>query len=213
VRTLTFAVALLSGGGAVMPLDHIALQEALTIANTSIESTHRRFHSDYHLRVNQAPVDFFSIVTPFRRVVLSAESAMRQGRRMFGQKESLAALQPDPDRFEVFAELTFHPHNTLIGVPDLTIELEPMSFRGPTVIPEAIDRLSRFGPRIETPWYPMPYPYIGGTALPGSGPLVGGTLVARFAGANLNPKGVYMIVVQERGRPLASARIDLARVR
>jgi hypothetical protein len=209
MRALALAI------GILLPLDHVAIQDALTIANSSLEATHRRFHADYHFPVNAAPVDFVSIVSPFRRLVLTAETEERLGRRMFGQREALAALHPDPDRFEVYVELTFHPHNTFVGVPDYTIELEPLSFRGPSIAPDALDRLPRFGPRIDEPWYPFPYPHPVGPNAPASGaePLTGGTLVARIAGAQLNPKAVYAVVIGDEKRVLARARVDLARLR
>src|SRR5918992_462061 len=99
---------LLVAGGVILPLDHLAIQDALTIANSSFDSTHRRFHADYRFPVNRPPVDFVSVVSPFRRLVLAAETQERLGQRMYGQREALAALQPDPDRFEVYVELTFH---------------------------------------------------------------------------------------------------------
>jgi hypothetical protein len=215
MRALTLLATLTLGANAsvIHPLDHVAIQEALTIANSSIESTHRRFHGDYHLPVKTPPVDFVSIVTPFRRVVLSAETEFRQGRRMFGQREALAALEPDPDRFEVYAELTLHPLNTFIGLPEYTIELEPISFRGPAVVAFGIDRLPRFGPRFESSWYPFPYPYSVGSTVAGGQPLVGGTLIARFAARELDRKGIYAVIVKDGGKDLGRAKLDLARVR
>ena len=208
------ALALLTLGGAYLPLDRAAIDEALTIANSSLESTHRRFHADYRLPVSQAPVDFVSLVTPFRRLVLAAETAERLGRRMFGQREALEALRPDPDRFEVFVELTFHPHNTFVQVPDHAVVLEPISFRGPSVVPLAIDRFPRFGPRLDGGAYPFPYPFATDPTVPStSQPLVGGTLLARFAGDELDPKGAYDVVVKDGAKALARIRIDLARVR
>ncbi|MGH9346514.1 MAG: hypothetical protein ACRD26_04530 [Vicinamibacterales bacterium] len=213
MHALVFALGLLAAGGIMLPLDHQAIQDALSIANSSLESTHRRFHADYRFPVNAAPVDFVSLVSPFRRLVLAAETGERLGRRMFGQREALAALQPDPDRFEVYAELTFHPHNTFVQVPDYSVELEPLSFRGPTIEPTEIDRLPRFGPRVDEAWYPFPYPYAAPNVPPGSQPLAGATLVARFPGHALDPNAIYTVVISERSRALARTRVDLARLR
>jgi hypothetical protein len=207
------ALALIAGG-VVVPLDHLAIQDALAIANSSLESTHRKFHADYRLAVNKAPVDFISLVSPFRRLVLSAETEVRRGRRMFGQREAIAALRPDPERFEVYVELTFHPHNTFIGVPEYTIQLEPVTARGPAVLPAAIDKLPRFGPRVETAWYPFHYPHPGGVrAREGSEPLLGGTLIARVPGGQLDPKAGYAVIVRDGATELARARVDLGRLR
>lgn len=218
-RALTLALAAgLAPAAAVaaltFPLDHIAIQEALAIANSSTESTHLRFHADYRVPVNKAPVDFVSIVTPFRRVVLSGETSLRQRGRMFGQREAMASLKPDPDRLEVYVELTFHPHNTFVAVPGYTIALEPLSFRGPAVVPADVVRLSRVGPRLDDTRYPFPYPYPGAPEnAAGGDPLVGGTLNGRFWASELEPKAMYEVVVRDGVKELARARIDLARLR
>lgn len=204
----------LLAGSMILPLDYQAMNEALAIAHSSLDATHRRFHADYHFHVGRAPVDFASVVSPFRRVVLSAETAARMGRRMFGQREAIAALKPDPERFEVYVELTFHPHNTFVGVPDYAIELEPVPPRGRPIVPAAIDRLPRFGPRLEDGWYPLPYPYNVAPRTPaGSQPLQGGTLIGRFAGHQLDAKAAYDMVVRDGRKELARTRVDLARLR
>jgi hypothetical protein len=208
-----FAIVLLSAGGMVVPLDHAAIQDALVIGNSSFETDHRRFHADYHFPLGSAPVDFISVVTPFRRVVLAAETEARQGRRSFGQREALAALQPDPDRLEVYAELTFHPHHTYLAVPSYTMELDPGS-RGVPIAPHDMERIPRFAPRVEAPWYPLPYPLREAPRLPSrTETLLGGTLIARFAGSRLDAKAAYSVVIRDGTRELARARLDLGRVR
>lgn len=213
MRALAFALAV-SAGGAVVPLDRRAIDEALTIANSSLESTHRRYHADYRFPVKTPPVDLISVVTPFRRLVLSAETEERLGRRMFGQREAIAALQPDPGRFEIYVELTFHPHNTFIGVPGYTMELEPVT-RGSMVMPLELERLPRLGPRYDDTWYPFPYPRSSGSTapLPASEPLLGGTLIGRFAGAQIEAQGAYTVVIRDGKKELGRGRIDLARLR
>lgn len=211
MRALALA---LFAGGVVLPLDHFAIQQALAIANSSLESTHRQFHGDYRFPVNKAPVDFISIVSPFRRLVLSGETEVRLGRRTFGQREALAALRLNPDGFEVYVELTFHPHNTFIGVPEYTIRLEPLTARGAAVLPEAIDRLPRFGPRVDDAWYPFPYPPPAGARVrAGSEPLLGGTLIACLPGSKLDPRAGYAVIVRDGDKELARARVDLWRLR
>lgn len=214
MRALALALAL-SAGGAIVPLDRRAIDEALTIANSSLESTHRRYHADYRFPVNMPPVDFVSVVTPFRRLVLSAETEERLGRRMFGQREALAAVQPDPERFEIYVELTFHPHNTFVGVPAYTMELELQGRSGTLVVPLEIERIPRFGPRYDDTWYPFPYPRSSGSTvqLPASEPLLGGTLIGRFAGAQIDADGAYAVVIKDGKKQLGRGRIDLARLR
>lgn len=197
------------------PLERRTVEQALDIANSALQSSHVAFHGDYRFHVLSPPVDFVEVVTPFRRVVLSAETTARTGRRMFGQREALAALQPDPDRLELFVELTFHPMNTFIGVPAYDVELAPAGAPAPRVAAATIDRLPRYGARVDDPSYLFPYPPVLTPRLAsGSAPLLGGTVIARFHGAAVDSKGVYAVVVkdgrQEIGR---TRRIDLSQLR
>jgi hypothetical protein len=212
---LLAAVAGLPAGAIELTLDRRTIEQALEIAHSTIQSTHVRFHADYRFTVARAPIDFVEIVPPFRRVVLAAETEQRLGRRMFGQQQALAALQPDPDRVEVYVELTFHPMNTFIGVPEYDVELQPVTPSGARIQPGTIDRLARYGPRLDDSHYPFPYPYTVAPRVPaGSQPLLGGTLIARFSGALLDPKGVYEVVVKEGEKELGrTRRIDLLRLR
>jgi hypothetical protein len=198
-----------------MALDRRALEQALEIAHSSIQSTHVRFHADYRFTVAKAPIDFVEIVSPFRRLVLSAETSFRQGRRMFGQREALAALQPDPDRVEVYVELTFHPLNTFVNVPEYDVELAPVGATAARVKPATIDRLPRFGPRVEASSYPFPYPYPVAPRVPaGTEPLLGATMIAHFQGETIDPAGVYEVVVTDGGNELGRTwRVDLAKLR
>lgn len=216
MRAAALLVALALGAFDV-GLDRAAIDNALAIGNSSVEATHRQFHADYRVEVNRPPVDFVSVVSPFRRAVLLAESEQRLGRRMFGQAEVLAAMRPDTTRVELYAELSFHPLNTFVRVPDYTVALEPVYVASPPVVPREIERLPRFGRRFDgtgTGWYPFPYPYPGGPQVPASSePLLGGTLIARFAGEQLDPKGLYTVVVKDGKQELARARVDFARLR
>ena len=210
------AAVLVAAGAAIqIPLDRRAIEEALDIAHSTIEATHHRFHADYRFDVGKAPVDFIAMVTPFRRLVLAAENQHRLGPRMFGQREALAALEPDPDRVEVYVELTFHPHNVFVGVPEYIVELVPVSAAGPPSLrPETIDRIPRFGPRVETPWYPYAYPpSVAARAPAGAAPLLGATLIAAFDGARLDADGEYAIVVKDGTTELARVAVELAGLR
>jgi hypothetical protein len=198
-----------------LPLDHRAIQEALDIAHTSFERTRTRFHADYRFAIGRAPVDFIEIVTPFRRVVIAAETRARTGSRMFGQREALEALKSEPERVELYGELTFHPLNTYVGVPDYGVTLKSTRPGTAPIRPAAIDRIPRFGPRVEGQPLPYPLPYPIPPRVPSAGqPLSGGTLIAAFDGRQLDPKGLYDAVVSdERDKELASVRIDLSRRR
>jgi hypothetical protein len=198
-----------------LALDRRAIEQALYIAHSSIQAEHFRFHADYRFTVAKAPVDFAEIVSPFRRVVLEAETSFRRGARMFGQREALAALQPDPDRVEVYVELTFHPQNTFINVPEYGVQLVPFGRAGGAIQPGTIDRLARFGPRVDDASYPFPYPYPVAPRVPtGTEPLLGGTLIARFHGDTVDPRGVYEVVVMDGEKELGRTwRIDLGKLR
>ena len=210
----TSAILLFATGALVLPrLDHVAIQDALVIGNSSFEADHRRFHAEYHFPLSAPPVDFISVVTPFRRVVLAAETEARQGRRSFGQREALAALQPDPDRLEIFAELTFHPHHTFVAVPTYSIELDPAS-RGVPVQLRDIEHIPRFTPRLQAPWYPLPYPFRETPRLPArADTLLGGTIIARFGLNGMEPTAVYSVVIRDGSREVVRARVDFGRMR
>lgn len=208
------ALALAMGALIEQPLDRRAIDEALLIANSSSETAHLRFHADYRVPVGTAPVDFVSIVSPFRRLVLGAESENRLGRGLFGQREALALLAKYPEGLEVYAELTFHPLNTFVYVPEHTVVLEPVSFRGPVVEARGTDRLPRFGPRVDDRWYPFPYPFPTNQRVPtASEPLLGATLIARFATEDVDPRAIYSVVVKDGPKELGRARVDFARLR
>lgn len=214
---LVAAVTVLPAGTRAieLSLDRRAIEQALYIAHSSLEADHFRFHADYRFTVARSPVDFAEIVSPFRRLVLQAETSFRQGRRMFGQRDAIAALEPDPDRVEVYVELTFHPMNTFINVPEYGVELVPLGRAGAGIQPGTIDRLPRFGPRVNDSAYPFPYPYPVAPRVPtGTEPLLGGTLIARFHGNTVDPQGVYEVVVRDGEKELGRTwRIDLAKLR
>jgi hypothetical protein len=196
-------------------LERRDLEQALAIAHSTIESTHLAFHADYRFHVLTPPVDFVEVVTPFRRVVLSAETAVRTGRRMFGQREALDALQPDPERLEVFVELTFHPMNTFVGVPAYDVELAPVGAPRPRVPAGTIDRLPRYGVRLDDTSYLFPYSSTPRPRLATeSEPLTGGTLVVRFQGEGIDANGVYEVVVKDGNKEIGRTRpIILSRLR
>src|SRR5262245_52464096 len=154
-------------------LDPQTLAEAIELGQSRIDDMRTRFHAPYRIEVTQAPVDYLEIVTPFRRIALDAEAHTRAGERLYGQREALATLGDNPSRVDVIAELTFHPLNTYIGVPDFMVTLVPAG--GMPVEPRGIVRIPRFGPRLSG--MPLPYPYVTGPpSRQGSQPLLGGSV-------------------------------------
>jgi hypothetical protein len=191
-------------------LDPRSLAEAIDLGQSRIDDVRSRFHAAYHIDVMQAPVDYIEVVTPFRRIALDAEARTRAGERLYGQREALATLGDNPSRFDVVAELTFHPLNNYVGVPAFAITLAPP--RGNAIEPRTINRVPRFGPRLSG--RPMPYPYMtNSSGLQGSQPMLGGSVVASFDGAALDPRGTYVVLIRESGKDVAKATVDLARLR
>jgi hypothetical protein len=77
-------------------------------------------------------------------------------------------------------------------------------------VPGNVERIPRFGARIDTA--PLPAPAVARPNPPGGGgsPLVGGTIVATFPIARLNGTGAYEVVVSEKGKELGRARVNFA---
>ena len=190
-------------------LDRRALEEAVSIGLSTVEGVRTRFHHPYRVIVGAAPLDFVDVVTPLRKVVLAAEAQARAGSRRFGMREAQEALG-DGTELTLYLELTFHPLNTFLGVPDYQAVLVEGQ---QTVAPESVDRIPRFGPRVEGA--PPPATPVAGALLAprGSQPMTGGTLVARFLATKIKPDGVYEVRVLEGQVLLAKGRIDFARLR
>ena len=207
--------ALLAAGASVaafvQTLDPQTLADAINIGGSRIDDVRTRFHVPYHVTVAQAPVDYIEVVTPFRRVALDAEARARAGDRLYGQRDALATLGDAPSRIDIVVELTFHPLNTFIGVPDYLVSLLSI-VDGPAIRPRQISRVPRFGPRLSGT--PLPYPYtVAPPARNGSQPLLGGSLIATFDGEALDPRGTYWVTVSDSGKELARARVDFSKLR
>ena len=189
--------------------DPRTIEQALSIGLSRIDADRAGFHRPYRLEVNRSPVDWVDIVTPFRRIVLEAEARTRNGARLYGQREAVETLAAAPDRVDAIVELTFHPLNTFIGVPGYDVRL----VTGRDVIAaRETERIPRFGPRLGVS--PLPYPWIGSARVPRGGePLLGGVIVAQFDGRLLAPDGGYDVVIEESGKELARARVELGRLR
>jgi hypothetical protein len=192
-------------------LDLHTIDDAIAIGESRIESVRLRFHEPYRVNVQQPPVDYVDVVTPFRRVVLAAEGRRQAGDRRFGQRDALAAIGDRAETLELFVELTFHPQNTFIGVPPYEVHV---TREGTTrdIPPRAVDRVPRYGARVDG--FPLPYPFPTVPApRAGSQPLLGGTLVVAFDPPALDPTGRYDVVVGENGKAVARLTINLATLR
>ena len=192
-------------------LDPTSLTDAILLGQTTSDSARASFHAPYHVDVGAAPVDDIEIVTPFRRIVLDAESQARAGNRgSYGQRAALATLGDDPSRVDIVVELTFSPLNNYVGVPDFVVTLVPQS--GEPIPSRTIERLSRFGPKLGGST--LAYPYTTGTPqVRGKEPLAGGMIIATFDGKALESNGVYVVMVTGRQGEPAKARVDFSKLR
>ena len=188
-----------------------SLSDAIDVGLSRMDDVRSRFHAAYHVNAAQPPLDYIEVVTPFRRVALDAEAHTHAGDRLYGQREALAMLGDDASRVDIVAELTFHPLNTFVGVPNYSVSLLPVP-AGPRLLPRNEARIPRFGPRLAGT--PLPYPYaVGAPVANGSQPLLGGSLIATFDGKILDPQGTYWVIVSDSDKELARARVDLSKMR
>ena len=187
------------------------ISQATALGQTGSASRRAEFHVPYRLTVGQAPLDYIEVVTPFRRVMMAAEARLLAGERLFGQRDALAALGDRPEQIDIRLELTFHPLNTFIGVPNYDVQLT--SVRDGRVIEQRSKELvPRFGPRVKGT--PRPSPTQGvGIVRGDTQPLLGGSIIAGYDGRVLDRMGVYEVTVSEQGKMLARGRIDFSAMR
>jgi hypothetical protein len=191
------------------PLSPRQVTDAITVANGS-PAARTTFHASYRLEVGRPPVDSIAIVTPFRRVVIEAELRRTMGGRTLTQREGLAIAAEANAVLEAYVELTFHPLNTFVRVPEYDVLLEAKTATNALVRPRDVGRVPRFGPRLQGA--PLPVP-TGPPVVQGSEPLTGGTLVAVFNREALDRNGTYDVVVRDGADTLARRVVNLATLR
>ena len=169
----------------IQALDSQTLAEAISIGQGRINDVRARFHAPYHIDIGKAPVDYIEVVTPFRRVALDAEARAHAGDRLYGQRDALATLGEDPSRVDIVVEITLHPLNTFIGLPDYRVSLQAIP--GAQLLqPIQTNSIPRFSPRLAG--MPLPYPYtVGPPVRNGTQPLLGGSIIATFDAPPLDP--------------------------
>ena len=208
IGALAFAVV--SADAVQLTLDRRAIEEAIYIGQSRIESERARFHEPYRVRVARPPVDWIDVITPFHRVELAAEMSARRGARLFGQREAMEALRDVADRIDLLVEMTFHPLNTFVAVPSYGVEV--VFAGGGRIAPRRVDRFPRFGPRPASSGPALPVP--NANAAVGQGqPIIGATMVAALDGTELMPDQRIDVVVRDGETVLARTAIDLARMR
>src|SRR5688500_5832137 len=95
-------------------MDLQTVNAAIVLGQTRIERDRTRFHEPYRVALKKAPLDFIDIVTPFRLVVLAAETRARTGDRSFGQRQALELVAAAAHQVDIHVEFTFHPLNTYV---------------------------------------------------------------------------------------------------
>lgn len=189
-------------------LDRRAVEEAIYIGQSRIESERTKFHTPYRVRVVQPPIDWIDVITPFHRVELAAEMNARSGRRMFSQQDASDVLKGVVNQIDLLIEMSFHPLNTFVAVPLYQVQMALPG--GRRLEPMRIERFPRFGPRAEST----------GPALPGSlpqfgtgQPVVGGTMLAPLDGSAFDPNQRIDVLVLDGKTELAKVPIDLGKMR
>src|SRR5262245_24551525 len=161
-------------------LDRRAVEEAIYVGQSRIESDRTRFHTPYRVRVGQPPIDWIDVITPFHRVELAAEENARRGGRMFSQQEAIAVMKDVVSQIDLLIEMSFHPLNTFVAVPLYQVQIVLPD--GRRLEPKRIERFPRFGPRTESSGPTLPGPQIGGGRT-----VVGGTILAPLDGSTFDP--------------------------
>jgi hypothetical protein len=197
--------------------DPQAIQDAISIGQSTFPADRTRFHTPYRVTIGKSPVDYLEIVTPFRRVELAAEERAAQGDRRFGQRQAREVLSASPDEIDINVELTFHPLNTYVGVPDYIVTL---TGGGSSAVIESLrsERFPRFGTRVDGPFVLHPTPAAPVTKKGAQAqPVLGGRVIAYFDARALSVSGSYDVVIAERGSQgateIARARMDLSKMR
>jgi hypothetical protein len=191
-------------------LDRRGIEEAIQIGQSRLDAERARFHAVYRITVARPPVDWIDVITPYYRVALAAEARARLGDRTFGQREAFAALNLAPNLVELLVELTFHPLNTFVGVPNYDVTL--IGAQGKPIKAQYINRNPRFGPRVDVGGPTLPNP--NAAPILGNGQsMLGGTMVAQFSVEALDPNGRYDIVIADGGKEMIRTGLELGKLR
>lgn len=204
------AAASTTGRAVDFAMDRAAVDAAVTLGQSRTERERLRFHADYRLTIKRPPIDYVEIITPFRRVVLAAEARALVGDRRFGQRQALELLSAADGQLDVRVELTFHPLNTYVGVPEYEVQLVASGGRTP-IAPVSVEGIPRYGARVDGAPVFLP---ASGAADGGKGqPLLGGTVVAHFDGRALDATGRYDVIVEDAGKELGRVSVDFSKLR
>ena len=198
-------------GAADLNLDPQLISRAIQLGQTSVSADLRRFHEPYRVVVSRAPVDYLEVVTPFRRIVLAAQTRFAAGDRRWGQRQAIELEAAAPRQIDFYAELTFHPLNSFVLVPLYRIRIALPS--GELLSPRNTSSLPRYGPRVDggnVPFTPTPIP---GGPVPGrSQPMLGATIIASFDGDAIGAACGRRcdVLIEEEGKTRVQVPLTLA---
>lgn len=215
--TLLVALTLTRARALTPNIDREQIDEALLFGRQATKVERQAFHDGYQRVLKDSTVRRISIVSEYRRVVLTLEEKMRLLDRNYGQRQMMQMLVPWRGLVEVIVEVQFHPQNTYIGVPLYDVLAVPLDgpSTGAPIVPEANDRRPHFGaywdpPPMGAPWWPFPptnAPVIGR-----SEPITGGWLQARFDARAL-ATGRFDVVVKDGAATLGAAQFDMGAIK
>ena len=124
----------------------------------------------------------------------------------------LEGVAPRP--IDLYAELTFHPLNSLVLVPLYRIRIAPPS--GGLIEPRNASSLPRYGARVDGGPVPFPPTPLPGGAVPGrSQPMLGATIIASFDGDALAAACTRRcdVVIEEEGKSRVQVPLSVAALR
>jgi hypothetical protein len=187
---------LLAGLLALAAMQGDVFRDALNIGRTQDQALYDAFSAGYQLPLSGS-VTRAEVITEFRRAVMIVRDHANQGEYGFTARDLATAVAPYRGLVTVIVEVRMHPLTTLTKPPKYTLYIET----GPHTPPIAPQKFAR------DPIYPTPVP-APMTAL--SGVRLEGTFSVADVAAAASPR---LMVLDETGDPIWSARLDLSRFR
>lgn len=171
-------------------------RDALRLGRTSDQALYDAFNAGYQL-APAGPVSKAEVITEFRRAVLIVRDHANQGEYGFTERDLERAIAPYRGLVTLVIEIQLNPLNTFIKAPAYSLYIQTGPSTKP-LPPRDFDRTALFG-------VPM--------ASPGS-PLTGLRLSGTFSVADIeNAVAPTIVVVDDKGDMLWTARLDLSRFR
>ena len=171
-------------------------RDALRLGRTSDQALYDAFNAGYQLPAS-GTVSEAEVITEFRRAVLIVRDHANQGEYGFTERDLEHAMVPYRGLVTIVVELRLNPLNTFIKAPPYTLYISTGPATRP-LGPRNFERTSLFG-------VPM--------ASPGTPP-TGVRLQGTFSVADVTAAAVpAVVVIDDKGDVLWSARLDLSRFR